>query len=331
MFAADLAAEIDALAGPGAADGIDFEVLETAVRRQALGLAARLVERRLNADRGDHAGGSLACGGCCGRAAYAGRRRKAVTTVLGPMRLERAYYHCATCNAGFHPRDRALGIEGAALSPGVVRMTGCAAARAGFAETSELLHELAGVRVGVKQAERAAEALGREIAADEREVVAAEPGRAPTMYLGMDGTGVPVRRTELAGRAGKQADGSARTREAKLVAVWAGAVDARGRDLPEREPGSDSYSAAVESAAARDTDAEPSPFARRVEREARRRGFDRASRQVVIGDGAPWIWNIADMSFPDAVQIVDLFHAKQHLWDVAKAIYGPGTEEALAL
>ena len=112
MFAADLAAEIDALAGPGAADGIDFEVLETAVRRQALGLAARLVERRLNADRGDHAGGSLACGGCCGRAAYAGRRRKAVTTVLGPMRLERAYYHCATCNAGFHPRDRALGIEG---------------------------------------------------------------------------------------------------------------------------------------------------------------------------------------------------------------------------
>ena len=148
------------------------------------------------------------------------------------------------------------------------------------------------------------------------------------MYLGMDGTGVPVRRAELAGRAGKQADGSARTREAKLVAVWAGAVDARGRDLPEREPGSVSYSAAVESAAARDTDPEPSPFARRVEREARRRGFDRAFRQVVIGDGAPWIWHIADMSFPDAVQIVDLFHAKQHLWDVAKAIYGPGTDTA---
>ena len=116
------------------------------------------------------------------------------------------------------------------------------------------------------------------------------------MYLGMVGTGVPVRRAELAGRAGKEADSSARTREAKLVAVWAGAV---------------SYSATVESAAARDTDAEPSPFARRVEREARRRGFDRASRQVVIGDGAPSIWNIADMSFPDAVQVVDLLHAKQ--------------------
>ena len=77
-----------------------------------------------------------------------------------------------------------------------------------------------------------------------------------------------------------------------------------------------------------DCDTEASPFARRVEREARRRGFDRAPRQVVIGDGAPWIWNIADMSFPDAVEIVDLFHAKQHLWDVGKAIYRPGTDTA---
>ena len=271
-FAADIAVEIDALAGAGAADGIDFEALETGVRRRALALAARLVERRLTRT------GATARGRRCRAAAAPGRR-----------------------------------------TPGGARE---------LRGDGTLLHDLAGVNVDAKQAERTAEALGREIAADEREVVAAGPGRAPTMYLGMDGTGVPVRRAELAGRAGKQADGSARTREAKLVAVRAGAVDARGPDLPEREPGSVSYSAAVESAAARDTDAEPSPFARRVEREARRRGFDRASRQVVIGDGAPWIWNIADMSFPDAVEIVDLFHAKQHLWDVAKAIYGPGTDTA---
>ena len=144
----------------------------------------------------------------------------------------------------------------------------------------------------------------------------------------MDGTGVPVRKAELAGRAGKQADGSARTREVKLVAVWAAATDARGRDLPGREPGSVSYTAAVESAATRDADIELSPFARRVRREARRRDFDRAPRRVVLGDGAPWIWNLADELFPGAIQIVDLFHAKQHLWDVAKAVYGPGTDTA---
>ena len=148
------------------------------------------------------------------------------------------------------------------------------------------------------------------------------------MYLGMDGTGVPVRKAELAGRAGKRADGSAGTREVKLVAVWTAATDAGGRALPEREPGSVSYSAAVESAATRDTDPEPSPFAQRAGREAHRRGFDHARRRVVLGDGAPWIWNIADELFPDAVQIVDPFHAKQHLWDVAKAVYGPGTDMA---
>ena len=285
------------------------------------------MERRLNADRSDRAGATLPCG-CGGRASYAGRRAKTMTAVLGDLRLERAYYHCPACNAGFHPRDRALGIEGASLSPGVVRMTGLAAARASFAETGALLHDLAGVNVDAKQAERTAEALGRAVAADERDVVGAEPGRAPTMYLGMDGTGVPVRRAELAGRAGKQADGSAKTREVKLAAVWAAATDARGRDLPGREPGSVSYTAAVESAATRDADIELSPFARRVRREARRRDFDRAPRRVVLGDGAPWIWNLADELFPGAIQIVDLFHAKQHLWDVAKAVYGPGTDTA---
>ncbi len=114
------------------------------MRRRTLDLAAWLVERRLNADHGDRPGSWLPCDGCGGRAAYAGRRGKEVTTVLGALHLERAYCHCAHCGAGFHPRDQALGIEGTSLSPGVVRMTGLAAARASFAETGALLHDLAG-------------------------------------------------------------------------------------------------------------------------------------------------------------------------------------------
>jgi hypothetical protein len=66
----------------------------------------------------------------------------------------------------------------------------------------------------------------------------------------------------------------------------------------------------------------------RVERESTRRGYERAARQVVLGDGAMWIWNLADEHFPDAVQIVDRFHAKQHLSDVAKSIYGAGSDLA---
>ena len=286
-------------------------------------MAARAVEQRLNADPSDHAGPTVSC--ACGRPArYAGRRAKTFESVLGPLRLERAYYHCAACESGACPRDRALGLEGAALSPGVLRMVGLVGAMVSFAEGHELLHELAGVDVATKHVERAAEALGREIAHDERQVVEPPPDGepvAPTLYLGMDGTGVPMRKAELLDRAGKQPDGSAKTREVKLCTVWS----AEGRDAegtPVRDAGSVTYSAAIESAAQRDTDEAPSAFAARVEREAQRRGFERAARRAVLGDGAVWIWNLATEHFPDAVQIVDCFHAKQHLSDVGKAVYG---------
>ena len=136
-----------------------------------------------------------------------------------------------------------------------------------------------------------------------------------------------MRASELAGRPGKQSDGSSKTREVKLVTVWS----AEGRDdegIPVRDPGSVSYSAAIESAATDNSDEARCEFGERVDREARRRGFDRAPRRVVLGDGAVWIWNLADELFPRAVQIVDLYHAKGHLSDVAKAIYGAGSELA---
>jgi hypothetical protein len=320
-FDAAVIAEIEALVGPGALEGLDFEAIEIAARRRALGVAARAVEGRLNADRSDQRAIAIVCD--CGSAArYAGRRPKTFSTALGEMTLERAYYWCAACGSGFCPRDRGLGLEDTSLSPATTRMVGLAAAMVSFAEGSELMRDLAGVAVDPKQVERTAEALGREIARDERRVVEPEPPMAPTMYLGMDGTGIPMRAAELEGRAGKQPDGSARTREVKLVTVWT----AERRDdegIPVRDPGSVSYSAAIESAAGRDTDDAPSEFARRAEREAQRRGFDVAQRRVVLGDGALWIWNLAGEQFPGAVEIVDLFHAKQHLSDVAKAIYGP--------
>ena len=308
---------------PGAADRLDFEAVETAARRRALSVAARAVEQRLNADHADHVGPHLLCPSGH-QAHYAGRRNKTFTTALGDMALGRAYYHCEQCEAGFCPRDYALGLAGTSLSPAVVRMNGQAAAMVSFEETHELLRELAGVEVSTKQVERSAEALGHQIAEDERRVV--EPASVdeqvmPTMYLGMDGTGVPMRAAELVDRKGKQPDGSSKTREVKLVTVWS-AEDRDEQGLAVRDPGSVTYSAAIESAAHRDLDQVPAQFARRVEREARRRGFDVAQRQVVLGDGALWIWNLADQYFPNAIQIVDIFHAKQHLFDVAKAIFG---------
>jgi hypothetical protein len=292
-----------------------------------LTVAAHAVAQRLNADHTDQVGPTAPCVRCHQPAHYTGRRAKTFDSVLGPLRLERAYYHCPVCEAGVCPRDAALGLDGTSLSPAVTRMIGAVGAMVSFAEGHALLHELAGVDVPTTQVERAAEALGRAIAADEHDVITPDPPSAPTMYVGVDGTGIPMRSAALAGRAGKQPDGSAKTREVKLVTVWT----AEGRDLdgiPVRDRGSVTYSAALESAASPHAVTTLSPFAQRTDREAQRRGFDQASRRVMLGDGAAWIWNLADDLFPGAIQIVDLFHAKQHLSDVAKVIYGPGTDLA---
>ena len=88
--------------------------------------------RRLNEDHSDHSGSTTAC--ACGQTArYAGRRPKTFTSVLGPLTLERAYYHCDACRAGICPRDRALGLHATSLSPGVLRMVGLAASDFSFA------------------------------------------------------------------------------------------------------------------------------------------------------------------------------------------------------
>ena len=316
--------------GRGSSDGIDLEAIETAARRQAPGLAARAIEQRFNADLSDYSGAHLPCP-CDDFAHYAGRRVKSFQSVLGELKLERAYYHCRACRAcraGFYPRDRQLGMEKKFLSPAVVRMIGTVGALVSFQEGSPLLDELAGRKVDASQVERGAEALGEEIAAAERQYT--EPledlALLPTLYPGMDGTAIPMRAAELAGRAGQQPDGSANTREVKLCVVWSAEVrDAEG--LPMRDPGSVTYSAAVESAAMPNAESR-SAFAERVAREATRRRFSEAPRRVIVSDGAPWIWNKAQELFPGAIQIVDRFPVKETLHRTAQAIFGAGTEQS---
>lgn len=323
--------EIEALVGRQAVDALDLEALEMAVRQQALQWAACAVEQRLNADTSDNVGPRLPCR-CGGEARYAGRRWKHFHSVLGSLHLERAYYHCRSCGGGVCPRDRSLGLENSSLSPAVTRMVGTVGALVSFQEGSTLLRELAGVAVDAKQVERTAEALGAEIAADERQDTQPVHDHLPlpgTLYLGIDGTGIPLRAEELAGRQGKQLDGSAKTREVKLCTVWS-AESRDEHDVPVRDEGSVTYSAAIESAATPDTASQPSEFSGRVWREATRRRFLQVERPVVLGDGAPWIWNVANELFPQAQQIVDRFHAQEHLSNLAKTLYGPADSRAPA-
>ncbi|MBI3683983.1 MAG: ISKra4 family transposase [Acidobacteria bacterium] len=325
-----LVEEIQNLLGVEAIEDLDFEALETAVRHRALQIAARALEQqqRFNSDTSDAASGAQRPCACGQMARYVDRRSKCFQTALGDLTLERAYYHCPACQSGFCPRDRALGLDGS-LSPAVVRMIGAVGSTVSFEDGSGLLNELAGLHIVSKQVERTAEALGAEVAEDERSHVDPVPSSeiAPTLYLGLDGTGIPVRPKELEGRRGKQEDGSAKTREVKLCTIWS----AESRDeegVPIRDKGSVTYSAAIESAAASDTDAQRSEFAERVLREATRRGFDRAARRAILGDCAPWIWNIAAELFPSATQIADRYHVKERLCMIAKAIHGPADPQA---
>lgn len=133
----------------------------------------------------------------------------------------------------------------------------------------------------------------------------------------MDGTGVPVLKSETAGRKGKQENGEAKTREVKLGCVFTQiGVDKDNR--PERQENSTTYVGAIESS---------EEFSKRLYAEAQRRGIERAKAVCIIGDGAKWIWNIAEENysytgiFERAIQIVDLYHAREHYWDCARAVY----------
>jgi len=154
-------------------------------------------------------------------------------------------------------------------------------------------------------------------------IVVGQP--VPVLYVEMNGTGVPAVKGETEGRAGKVKGEPAHTREAKIGSVftqttWDQAeAPIKGADQEGyaiRDPDSTTYVAAIETAC---------EFGPRIYLEAWNRGSERAVKKVVIGDGAEWIWNIADDHFPGAVQIVDIFHARQHLWDVARKLY-PGRE-----
>jgi len=267
-------------------------------------------------------------GGCQGRTIPCGKghqyefveyRNKEVLTALGPVTVKRAYYYDPDCRTGWCPKDRALDIEGTSYSSGVRRMMSKVGAYRPFGLGHEDLYDLAGIRVSAKEVERISQMVGSQAEAFHAAEAAASLSDniipikpVPKLYVCVDGTGVPVVKKETAGRNGKGEDGQAKTREAKLGCVFIQtSVDKEGR--PVRDGESTSYTGAIETAEV---------FGRRIYQEAMRRGMDSAGETVVIGDGAPWIWNIADEQFYGATQIVDLFHAREHYWNVAKSCFG---------
>ncbi len=257
---------------------------------------------------------------CGQKAGYREMRSRHVLTVVGKIGFLRPWYLCSQCHNGQFPADAALDIEKLELSPGVRRMLALIGSEAPFDHGRRQIQLLAGLDVTAKAVERTAEAIGGDIAQDEHReiqravqldlpVIVGEP--IPILYIQMDGTGIPVVKKETVGRQGKTEGRPAHTREVKLGCVFTQTTwDKEG--YPIRDPDSTTYTGAIENA---DT------FGKRIYLEAWNRGWSRAETKVVIGDGAEWIRNNVELHFPGAIQIVDLYHARQHLWDVARRLH----------
>lgn len=253
-----------------------------------------------------------------------GRKQKTILTLLGPVVYDRSVYQCTICRTTRCPGDEALDVVNTTRSPGVRRLVARAGSHGAFREGRDDLKVYAGITVSTKDVERGAEEVGKQIEAwqqQERSTLHPAPVQEhdaiPVMYIAYDGTGVPMTHRELAGRKGKQEDGTSKTREAKLGCVFTQtSTDDRGR--PVRDPASTSFVGAIEDVHA---------FGPRIYDEALRRGLAHAQRVVILGDGALWIRGIAQDFFPQALHIVDLYHAREHVADLAKLLANGNTEK----
>jgi hypothetical protein len=301
---------------------IDLEAIEMRIRSAMHQAGASTLTELLRFPEPDQRAIPCACGQ---QARYRELRDKPVLTAVGEVVVSRPYYLCPHCHEGQFPADQQLDIVHTEFSPGVRRMQALVGQDASFDHGREQMKRLAGLDVTTKSVERASESIGADIARREQEeidravqldlpIILGEP--VPILYIQMDGTGVPVVHKETAGRKGKLDGLPAHTREAKLGCVFTQTKwDQEGFAI--RDPDSTSYTGAIETA---------EQFGKRLYVEAWKRGWSRAEKRVVIGDGAEWIWNIAKDHFPGAIQIVDLFHARQHLWELARLLYPNDTK-----
>jgi len=297
---------------------LDLEAVEMALRAALHQAGAAGLSQLLHQESPAEPHVPCSCGG---QARYKGMRTKPLLTVLGLAEMRRAYYWCSGCQQGQFSTDAALDVENTELSPGVRRMLTLVGSEcSSFERGREQMKLLAGLEVTTKAVERTTESIGADIAhreqdtiqqALQRELPIAVGQAIPVMYVQMDGTGVPMVSKEVEGRTGKGNNGRAHTREVKLGCVFTQTQrDAEG--WPVRDEDSTTYTGAIETAG---------EFSRRLYTEAQRRGWDRAQKKVVTGDGAEWIWNLAQEQFPGAIEIVDLYHARQHLWDLGSKLY----------
>ena len=290
--------------------------VETGLRAALLQQGRRLLENLLNDPTLPLADDASRPGEKCTPAVA-----RDLKTLFGPLTLRRNYYHAAGTGRGRYPLDAALKLVGP-YTPALAQLMSRAGAQTGFESGSEDLRVYGGLAIQGRQIHRLMQIIGpavHQAAEAAPHETAAAP--IPVLYVEVDGTGAPMVPAELAGRKGRQPDGTAKTREVKLGCVFTQhGTDAAGQ--PVRDPASTTYLCGLETAG---------DFGTRLRREARRRGLGQSERVVLLGDGAAWVWELGRVNFSCATEILDYYHAREHLSRLIAALVGSDTPAAAKL
>jgi len=243
---------------------------------------------------------------------YKGRASTQIDGMFGSFLLERDYYYLESKKQGHYPADAALGLE-TGHTPALSRLMCLEGAdETSYDKAEQHLAETGGIHVSGRQIQRMVQRVGA--AAQKWQEREAKPGGSavPIMYVSADGTGVPMRKEELAGKAGKQPDGSAKTRMAYLGCVFTQhRTDEKGH--PVRDYESTTYVSSF---------GPIEQFGPCLRQDAIRRGLALALQVVLLVDGAEGLANMGRLCFPSATQIVDFYHALEHAGKVLGALLG---------
>jgi Uncharacterised protein family (UPF0236) len=258
---------------------------------------------------------------CGGMARFRERRPRVLVTRHGELFLWRRYYYCRTCRSGFAPLDRHLGLDREATSTQVRMWSALLGAYLPFGQAAIALQQLTGVRLGASTVERITLSVGNSVHQKQQERTqqhrlgrVGEASQKPRrLYIGMDGKMVPLR--EAWKRDQSQGELVCRWGECKAGVVY----QARPGSQGDRGVARRAYVATL---------ADAKSFGSQLATAAHEEGVHFAKEVVVLGDGAAWIWQLAASQFPEALQIVDFFHASEHLWAVAREWFGPESPAA---
>ena len=298
----------------------DMDSIERALRDSCL--SSGLVGLKAMLEKVDKGLEAPMCEACGKRYVRHRRSGKTFMTRLGPVHVERTYFRCPSCGNGVYLLDRKIGAEGDSFTAGGASMIARAVSEKSFAAAADMIEEMTGVRPAESTLQRRATAIGRLAERFESEVGDGEAVSADRAYLSIDGTGVPMRPSEVAGVKGKQLDGSARTAEAKIAAVYTAlGLDAQTGE-PKKDAGSTMVSVAIDSAAAIGGVSSRSDFAKRLVRLLDQTGLRDGKEVVVISDGAPWIRNVCEelLSEQRVTYVLDFWHALEYAGAALRAL-----------